>query len=543
MFLLLNILWLIRTSKFVLFWIYLWQLKEYHVSRFLDHFKTYKGKKLFFNYFLLSKIILLLLFVFSPWFFSLWFYALFLIYLAETLLFFWQIARKNIKKPVKTLKAVFLLAVCLVIAGFFASYVLAYLAEDLQPAWLLLFDILLPLIVSFAVLLFQPVFVVLRNNILKKAAEKIRGLKNLKVICVTGSYGKTSTKEFLTAILSKKFKTLCTKEHQNSEIGIARRILDDLKQEHQVFIAEVGAYNKGKVKEACSMLKPEIGIVTGVNEQHLSLFGSMKNLLSAEGGRELAGLLPENGVLILNGDNKYCIDLYRKSDNFTKARKKIYSTDKNKIVSDLRAEDSVASKNAISFVVVDNPPAGGRNLMHFSANVLGLHNVQNLLASILTARELGMSFEEISDAFSDLKPEYAGMILKNGKHGIIVIDSSYSANLDGVLADLDYLSIYPQKKVIIMPSLIELGQKSAEIHEKIGRKIGQICDMVIITSKDKFEDIKKGAVGEGMQSKDVLLCDKPQDIFSIITLFCKAGDAVLLEGRVPEKLVKFLVVN
>ena len=116
MFLLLNILWLIRTSKFVLFWIYLWQLKEYHVGRFLDHFKTYKGKKLFFNYFLLSKIILLLLFVFSPWFFSLWFYALFLIYLAETLLFFWQIARKNIKKPVKTLKAVFLLAVCLVIA-------------------------------------------------------------------------------------------------------------------------------------------------------------------------------------------------------------------------------------------------------------------------------------------------------------------------------------------------------------------------------------------------------------------------------------------
>ena len=80
---------------------YLWQLKEYHVGRFLDHFRTYKGKKLFFNYFLLSKIILLLLFVFSPWFFSLWFYALFLIYLAETLLFFWQIARKNIKKPVK----------------------------------------------------------------------------------------------------------------------------------------------------------------------------------------------------------------------------------------------------------------------------------------------------------------------------------------------------------------------------------------------------------------------------------------------------------
>ena len=91
-----------------------------------------------------------------------------------------------------------------------------------------------------------------------------------------------------------------------------------------------------------------------------------------------------------------------------------------------------------------------------------------------------------------------------------------------------------------MPCLIELGKKSSEIHEKIGKKIGEICDLAIITSKDKFAEIKKGAVEAGMAEKDIVLCDKAQDIYSIITLFCKAGDADLLEGRVPAGLLKLL---
>ena len=88
--------------------------------------------------------------------------------------------------------------------------------------------------------------------------------------------------DLIISYLSKKYKVLKTKEHQNSEIGVAKCILNDLKSEHEIFIAEVGAYNKGKVKEVCSILRPEIGIVTGINEQHLALFGSMENLLSAE---------------------------------------------------------------------------------------------------------------------------------------------------------------------------------------------------------------------------------------------------------------------
>jgi UDP-N-acetylmuramoyl-tripeptide--D-alanyl-D-alanine ligase len=175
-----------------------------------------------------------------------------------------------------------------------------------------------------------------------------------------------------------------------------------------------------------------------------------------------------------------------------------------------------------------------------SVNVLGKQNVQNLLAAILTANGLGMSFGQIMEGVRYIKEEQAGMTLNTEKNGINIIDSSYSSNPDGVIADLNYLNIFNKKRVIIMPCLIELGKKSGYIHEQIGKKIGLICDMAIITSYDNFEKIKKGAKESGMRESNIIFCEKSEDIYSLITLFCKSGDAVLLEGRVPGTLIKML---
>jgi len=534
MYLLLSSLWFAWEIKYILFWLYLWQLKDYHIGRFADHFRTHKGKKLIFNPIQALKIILLILFLTSGGIFVYLFSILFLIYLGEFVLFLAGIVKKSVKKPVITFKTLFLTAVSFGVAVLFLLW--TFKQDDfLQPALFLEFDILTPIIISAIALLFQPFFVAIRNNTLRKAEnklEKIRALSGLKVIAITGSYGKTSTKEFLSTILSKKYKVLKTKDHQNSEIGVAKCILEDLKPSHQVFIAEVGAYNKGKVKEVCSILKPKIGIVTGVNEQHLALFGSLRNLLSAEGGGELADALSGDGILVINGDNKYCLNLYK---NFL-GNKKTYSLSNKIIDTDIWAEDVEVARDCVLFITINK----NKEIGHFKVNVLGKQNVQNLLGAILIARELGMNFGEISEACKNIKQEQAGMVLKQGKHGIDIIDSSYSANPDGVFADLDYFSVFQGKRAIVMPCLIELGNKSSEIHEKIGRKIAEVCDLAIITSKDKFKEIKKGAIESGMSEKNILLCDNPQDIYSIITLFCKSGDAVLLEGRVPAKLVSLL---
>lgn len=522
-------LWYLAVLKSAMFWIYLWQLKEYHVGRFVDHFRTEAGRKAILDPFRIIKILLFFAIIFAGFYFPVIYFVIF-IYTAESLWFVFKVAKKRAKIPVSTFKTILISAVCLVLLLtalfiFFGS-----------PDYLILFDIALPFAVSGIVLLTHPFFVLIRNLAIKRATIKIKGFKGLTVIAITGSYGKTSTKEFLYAILSKKYNVLTTKEHQNSEIGIAKCILKNLHPGHQVFIAEVGAYNKGKVAEVCKMLMPKIGIVTGVNQQHLALFGSMENLLSAEGGEELANSLPENGLLVANGDNKYCMDLLKKNSHLPASQEKIYAAENKSANADVFAEDIEAREDGVLFVASDK----NKNMAQFKINVLGRHNVQNLLGAVLVASELGMSFGEIAEAAKGIRPEHAGMVIKQGKHGIKVIDSSYSANPDGVIADLEYLAVFPGKKAVVMPSLIELGKESGAIHEKLGRKIGQVCDLAIITSNDRFAGIKKGFLETNPGGK-ILFNKKPEEIFSAVTSFLKSGDAVLLEGRVPKQLIELLI--
>ena len=557
-------LWLVRTIKFILFWIYLWQLKEYHIGRFIDHFSTDKGKTLVFGAISIVKLILLIFLLIDSVFLTLVFYVLFAVWAIESLLFIYSIFTKTFKRPVVTKKTVFLTSTSILLVILYAVF--AYNYNDVLGFTfsILLFDILTPLLISAVVLLFQPFFVLARNGILKKAAKKISTFKNLTVIGITGSYGKTSTKEFLTTILASKFNVLSTPEHKNSEIGIAQTILQSLNEKHKIFIVEMGSYSKGGIKLLCDIVKPRIGIVTGVNEQHLATFGSLENLLSAEGGRELAESLPKNGLIILNGDNKYCLDLYKKTGINKKTKAPIlekigarpstqdlsalvYTVKKDTVDSDIWTEDVEARKDSLHFIAI----CQDKEIAHFDVSVLGKQNVQNLLGAILIAKELGMNLEEISIACKNIRQEQAGMTLKKGLYGLNVIDSSYSSNPDGVMADLDYLNIFGQnllsldnfiqaKKVIVMPCLIELGSKSKEIHRQIGKKIAEVCDLAIITTKDRFDDIKSGAIEYSMPADKILLCDKPADIVNIITTFCKEGDAVLLEGRVPGELIRLL---
>ena len=526
--------WFIRTVKAVFFWIYLWQLKEYHVGRFLDHFRTYKGKKLIFNALLAAKLVLLGLLLLSNGLLLLVSDILLLLYGAEAFIFIAAFLRGKFKKPVATFKTIFL-----TIVSFLGVMGYLSLADKHRPsdAWfifaILLFDIGAPILISLAVLLFQPLFVIGRNGILKKAKSKIAKYPNLIIIGITGSYGKTSTKEFLSTILSKKYQVLKTPAHQNSEIGIATCILKELNEKHQVFIVEMGSYKKGGISLLCDMVKPKIGLVAGVNDQHLALFGSLDNLLSAEGGRELLNHLPADGTLVVNGDNKYCVDLYKK----TQIKKKIYTITNDKIDSDIWTEDITLQEDSISFIVKSRE----KEMVPFTVNVLGKQNVQNLLGASLVARELGMSLEEISLVCKDIVQAQASITLHKNKYGITVIDSSYSSNPNGVIADLDYLNIFSGKKVIIMPCLIELGDRSGEIHRQIGKKIAQVCDTAIITTKDQFDQIKAGAMENGMPSANIMFSENPESIFNTITTLCKSGDAVFLEGRVPEALIRALM--
>jgi UDP-N-acetylmuramoyl-tripeptide--D-alanyl-D-alanine ligase len=209
------------------------------------------------------------------------------LYFLEFLKFLYDFSKKQILKPIFTPKIISLFLFSFLFTLF---YLFAFFQnKEFLVFWLLVFDILSPAIFSGIVLIFQPVTFLLRSFVIQKAKEKREKFKDLLVIGICGSYGKTSTKEFLATILEEKFpgKVLKTKEHQNSEVGISKCVLEDLKENHKIFVVEMGAYNKGGIKLLCNIVKPKIGIITGLNEQHLATFGSMENLISAEGGKEL----------------------------------------------------------------------------------------------------------------------------------------------------------------------------------------------------------------------------------------------------------------
>ena len=400
--------------------------------------------------------------------------------------------------------------------------------------YLLLFDILTPVITSAIVLIFQPLAVLGRNQIINKAKKKREQFKDLLVIGITGSYGKTSTKEFLATILSEKFKVLKTAEHQNSEVGISQCILNDLKPEHQIFVAEMGAYNRGGIKLLCDIAKPKIGILTGINEQHLATFGSLENIIKTK--YELIESLPENGLAIFNGDNDYCYQLYKK----TKKPKRVYSFQSTiaNFPTDIYISSLAVNRDFSSFKVLDKE---GETAI-FKVNLLGEQNVSNILAAACLSKELGMNLEEIALASQKIESWQSGIRLKKGINGLNIIDATYSANPEGVISHLEYLKIWPGKKVIVMPCLIELGKASKEVHKRIGQKIGEVCDLAIITTKERFQEIGEGAIEKGLRGEDILFTDNPKEIFEKIKSFCKEGDVVLLESRVPGELIKQLIL-
>ena len=452
------ICWFLIFTKLLLFWLWLWQLKEYHLGRFGAHFESQALRKILSSF-------------------------------------------RRIKYPKFTLKIIIIFFSCL-----FAEILLLWYFSLLSAVILTFF--LIPLFV----LSFQIPSAIWRQIIIKKAKKKRSKFKKLLVIGITGSYGKTSTKEFLAQILSSKFKVLRTKEHQNSEIGISQCILNDLKEEgeedksssspfavareHEIFIVEMAAYSKGGIKLLCDIAKPKIGIVTGVNEQHLATFGSMENLLSAEGGKELIESLPEDGMAFFNAKNKYCLELYEKTLRRGSGQAFLY----------------------------------GKN-----AAFLGEENV---LGAMAVARELGMGDDETRQSVEKIKNKFPGIEIRKGLNGLTVIDASYSANPTGVMAHLDYLALhYPQgKKIIVMPCLIELGKASARIHRKIGEKIKEVCDLAIITTKDRFKEIKEGA------GEKAILIENAKEIFQKLKEFFGKSNVILLESRVPSELIKDLLI-
>ena len=511
------LLWLIIILNKTGYYLYLWQVKEYRFDRMVAGLKEPGGFSAIFSKVFYSNIFLLLTFILFEN--TIFVRLLLSLYVFESALFIYQIAKRQNRVPKTTAKsiAIFFLSVISVIAIFLFAII------DFSPyVFLLTIDILLFFIVTFWTLMLKPLSFLGKQIIVYRAKQKRKGMKGLIAVGVTGSFGKTSVKEFLATILSKKFRIAKTREHQNTEIGAARAILL-MPYGTQVLIAEEAAYRKGDIKEISEVVGPAIGIITGIGSQHLALFGSQEAIVETK--FELAQALPKNGTLIVNWDSE-CVRIKSKELRIKNVKK--YSIKERD--TDLYASDIDETLEGSFFTIHHKNKS-----VRAETSLLGRHNVSNVLAASVAALELGMSLEEVAKAIADIKPFPRTLEPKRGIKNSLIIDDTYNASFEGVLGALDVLSLAKGKKILVFTSIIELGDAAKDIHKQIGKRISEVADVAIIVDKKYAKEL---------QSQKTIWMNDPDKIRERIAREAVARETVvLLEGRIPRTIIRAIVKN
>ena len=356
------------------------------------------------------------------------------------------------------------------------------------------------------------------------AKNILRSMPALKVVGITGSYGKTSTKHYLYTILSEQFETVMTPGSFNTTLGVVRTVRENLKPYTEVFIAEMGAKQRGDVKEICDLVEPQIGIITAVGQQHLESFGSIENIQATK--FELADALPHDGGLaVINNDFEKIAD--RPVENVATVR---YSTNEADSAADAVAGNLEISARGTKF---DFNYKG--NTYHLSTKLVGRCNVSNLMAAVVVALHLGMDEASIQRGISRIEQVEHRLSIKNGYGGTIIIDDAFNSNPVGAGMALEVLSMMKSgKRIIVTPGMIELGDSQRDENFKFGQKIAVSADVAIVVGEYNREAITEGI--KAVESSQIELHETASfaDAQRLLAGIIKPGDAILYENDLPD---------
>ena len=357
-----------------------------------------------------------------------------------------------------------------------------------------------------------------------KAIKKISKLNSLKVVGITGSYGKTSSKNILNDILSVKYNSITTPKNYNTQYGLIITINNYLDIFNDVFIAEMGAFKRGRIKLLCDLIKPKYGIITSIGEAHLETFGSRKNI--QKGKFELIESLPSDGVGILNMDDEYQVN-YKLNNKVNL----IWIAIDNK-EADLYAKNIVMDMNGMKFDVFFKKE---KETHEFKTKLLGYSNVYNILAGIAFSRYvMNMDLESICLGVSRIKPIEHRLEIKN-RGNITIIDDAYNSNPVGSKMALDVLSMMDGEKIVVTPGMIELGNEQYEKNKEFGKYISKVADYVILVGEKQTKPILDGLLEKKYDKEKISIINDVKDSFSIVDNMKLDSHAyILLENDLPD---------
>ena len=364
------------------------------------------------------------------------------------------------------------------------------------------------------------VFIYYRN----KAKNKIKKMENLNVIGITGSYGKTSSKNILNDILSVKYDSVTTPKNFNTQYGLIITINNYLDKFNDIFIAEMGAFKMGRIKLLCDLVKPKYGIITSIGTAHLETFGSRENIM--KGKFELIENLPSNGVGILNMDDPYQTK-YKIKNNCKILWIGIENENADIIASNISI-DSKGMKFDVTFK--------DENIKHtFSTKLLGKANIYNILAGIAFGKYLGMSIEELDLGVKRIKTIEHRLELKKVRD-INIIDDAYNSNPVGSKMALDVLNLMDGLKIVVTPGMIELGSEQYNLNKKFGEYISEVADYVILVGEKQTKPILDGLNENKYDKNKIIVINDVKEAFNIIDNIKdkKQETYVLLENDLPD---------
>ncbi len=521
------LLWFVSAFTDYSHFSYIWQLKEYRKDRFRDFLYSEQGKQFWMQYPLFWRSAIALTMFFLP-FNSVLLVTpiIFIIFVGDTVTAIVKLKKKRFSRPRITAKSVLIIVSALCVEG------LIFLGtRDLAIIFLIL--ILRFFLLSAIVGIVSYPTAWYKSWKIYAARKKLATYTGLRVVGITGSYGKSSTKEFLSYILSEKYHVIKTPKNINTEIGIANFILRTDFASYDYFIVEMGAYAIGEIAVICDMVRPTYGILTIIAEEHLALFGSIKNIQQAK--YELLRSLPPNGFAVTNADNVFCreylselpvkeIATFGIEEEFSPTAL-ITHTDKEK------------RDIGISFSLLLR---GTRYT--FSAPIIGEHNAENIAAALLMAEKLGMTIEEIQKRILTLTAEHGVIrIYTYGK--ATIVDDTYNSNPHGFQAALAVLAPFSGKKkrIVITRGMLELGSLSEEKHEEVGGEIVFSADELVIISPDSADALERGAVKK--YGITVLRIFEPQRLLTYFQELKDQDVIVLLENRVPQNIVEEIATH
>jgi len=394
-------------------------------------------------------------------------------------------------------------------------YLLGFLVADLgAPLWVLLG--------AYAM---APVERSIQNGFKRQARATLDARRDLTVIGITGSYGKTSTKFIIAELLKQKYNVLATPSSYNTPMGICLIVNEKLKPDHQVLVLEMGMRYRGDIQELCRIAPPDIGVVTTVGPAHLETMGSIENIAREKG--DLVEHMRTGGPAILNIDNEHVAAMTERASG------DVWRVSvQNHPDADITAHNIRYDASGASFTARDDTGTEAT----FQTQLLGEHNVLNILLAVAVGRSMGLRLRQMAHAIRRVEPvEHRLALRKDGP--VTVIDDAFNSNPIGARNAVDILSqMDAERRVIVTPGMVELGDAQWDANKAFGEHIAQQgVDLAVLVGEEQTAAIQEGLRSRQFPDDRLKVFPTLFDAQDFLKSYLRPGDVVLYENDLPDQ--------